>query len=435
MTKAQLVWRQISARPLGSLLTIASVALGVMLVIAILNLRRDLADHYDRPGRGYSIVCGPHGSPLQLVLNAVYHVDESPGLMPYSAWKELAANESVRLAVPYAVGDSFRGHRVVATTEAVFHPAFPVPDSPATDGKFQAGRGFVVDAHALEHAIEDIKAAALGEGSHEHHHHENDVAEAVLGARVARRLKLTLGDQIEPTHGVEGEKAHDHAHLWTVVGILKETDTPIDDVVLINLDSFFRIPEHAGGLIPGTTEVGLSAVLVFPRPGIHKALLLSSLKKRQEFSTAEVSSEIRKFLGIIGGVDGAFLIVALLVVLIGVTSVLVAVWNTMNERRREIAILRALGASRATITGSVVAEAMILVGLGGILGVAMAHGGLWLAADAIKDVAKFEPNPLRILPAEYAVVFGTILAGALAGLIPAIKAYRTDVAENLAPVS
>jgi putative ABC transport system permease protein len=341
----------------------------------------------------------------------------------------------VRLAVPYAVGYSFCGFRVVATTEAVFSPVFPHPRSETTEGKFSSGRGFQVDQHALDHAIEDLKAQLMGESDHAGHHHEGDLYEAVLGAEVARELGLKVGDVIEPTHGVEGGKEHEHEHLWTVVGILRPSSTPVDRVVFINLDSFFRIPEHSGGLIPGTGEIGLSAVLVFPRPGIHKGLLLPALKKRQEFTTAEVWSEVQKLFLIVGSVDGAFLLVAILVVVIGITSVLVAILNTMNERRREIAILRALGASRAKVTGSVVAEATLLVTVGALIGVVLAHVGLAAAAAPIQAVGGFRPMAWRFLTDEVWVVLATALAGALAGLIPALKAYRTDVAHHLAPLS
>jgi putative ABC transport system permease protein len=430
------VLRQIRARPAGSTLTILNVALGVMLVSAILNLREDLVDHFRRPGSGYSIVCGPHGSPLQLVLNAIYHLDESPGLMPFSAWRELEQNPAVGLAVPYAVGDSFRGFRVVATTEAVFAPSFPHPAGATTADKFAAGRGFTVDRHSLEHALEDLRAQLAGEGTdHAHHHHEDDRAEAVVGAEVAARLGLRVGDRIEPTHGVEGEKAHAHEHLWNVVGILKPSGTPVDRVVFINLDSFYRIPDHAGALIPGTAEVGLSAVLVFPRSKVHKALLLPALRKRQEFSTADVATEIHKLFGYVGSVEGAFLIVAVLVVAIGITSVLVSILNSMNERRREVAILRALGARRAFVTLAAVAEAAGLCFAGAVVGIGLAHLGLWLAGPAVAGVSGFVPVAARLLPAEFLVVAATAGAGALAGLVPAILSYRTDVASHLAPTT
>src|SRR6185295_2319218 len=106
-------------------------------------------------------------------------------------------------------------------------------------------------------------------------------AEAVLGATVARQLDIRLGDQIEPTHGVDGAgTAHEHAQFWSVVGILEPTATPVDELVLINLDSFFRIPDHRGGVIPESGKPAISAVVLFPKPGVHKALLLGQLNKR-----------------------------------------------------------------------------------------------------------------------------------------------------------
>jgi len=605
-----LIWRNVKQRGLSSTLTSLSVALGVMLVTGILLLQNEMEQHFRKPGEGYSIVVGAPGSALQLTLNAIYHLDKSPGLMPMRLWPELEANESVALAVPYAVGDSFRGHRVVATTDALFDERFPHPDG-AGEAKLAEGRPFRFDREALfaqleslgalgldedvgaddgpehadedhedggehaeqeegdhagedhgdhpdeghedegehadedegEHADEDHEHAdedhdehdedhdehgedhddgeehgedhdehdehgdgedqddgedhdehddgehtddAHGDGEHadhdddgEHHedhdddehdehdddehddgehddgedHEEHDdehedhgdhdhghegVYEAVLGAEVADRLGIQVGDRIEPTHGIEedGAHAHEHEHLWEVVGIFERTRTPVDDVVFINLDSFFAIEEHMeGALIPGTTEAGLSSILLFPRPGVHKAVLLSSLNRRPDVAVADVSEQIRNLFQIVGSVDSIFLLVAILVVVIGVLSILVAIYNTMNERRREVAILRAIGASRRTVFSAIVGEAVLLTAIGGVAGILLGHLLVAINQARVEEVAGFRPDATTFLPIELVVLGVVLVGGALAGMLPAWKAYRTDVAKNLRPLS
>jgi putative ABC transport system permease protein len=424
LTPSRLILRNLQVRRFASTLTSLGVALGVMLVSAILLLRADLEEHFLGPQEGYSLLVGAPGSALQLVLNTVYHVDQSPGLMPLSVWRELQAHPSTRLAVPYAVGDSFRGFRVVATTEAFFDPRFPHPKAADTAGKFAAGTGFVVDAAALESSLQE-----LGKG----HVEEGPEGKAVVGHEVAEALGLRVGDRIEPTHGVGSSEAHEHEQLWEVVGILRPSGTPIDRVVLISLDSFYRIPDHAGGLVAGTGEPGLSAVVLTPKAGMHKTILLTTLNKRPDIQVASADREVRRLLGIVGRVDRLFLWVSALVVLIAIMSVLVSLYATMRGRRREIATLRAIGAPRWLVFRVVAGEAAVLVVAGAAVGVVLGHVLLAAAAGPVEAAAGFSPNALRLLWEEAAVFAVVCVAGALAGTIPAFEAYRTDVARALNP--
>lgn len=440
MTVLGLVVRSLRQRPLSASLTALSVALGVMLVVAILIVRAEVEESFDRPGKGYSIVVGPPKSePLSLVLNSVFHLGRSTGFMSYGSLAAIEQDPSARLVVPFAVGDAYKGYRVVATTGAVFDRHFPHPAAESAEGKFAEGRPFRFDPEALAEAIDLVRRRAAGNpeaedhGSHHHdHEHPN---EAVLGAEVARRLGIGVGARIEPTHGVEGEKEHSHEHAWTVVGILRPSGTPVDKVVFITLDSFYRIADHAGALIPETGEPGLSAALVFPKPQFHKANLLARLQKRSDLQVAEVATELRRLFEIVGGVQEVFLLVAILVVAIGVVSVMVAIYNTMNERRRELAILRAIGARATTLVSSIVGEAAFLAAGGAIAGLALGHALLWAAGPLIQARAQVAPDPARFHAGELQVLVLVTLAGALAGILPAAKAYRTDVAKNLAPLS
>ena len=443
MSLLGLVIRNLRLRAVSSSLTALSVALGTMLVTAILILQASLTQHYEGPGRGYSIVVGAPGSALQLVLNAIYHVDDAPGLMPMRVWWELAEDDSVALAVPYAVGDSFRGYRVVATSDAFFDRRAPQPAGAGSE-KLADGRPFRFDRHRLDVVLKGL-GASLGpdptpserpDAHPEDGHSPRGPFEAVVGAEVARALGIRVGDQIEPSHGVEGARVHEREHLWEVVGILKPTDTAVDRLVLIPLDSFFSIEDHrAGALLPGTTEPGLSAVLVFPRPGVHKVMLLSRLNRRPEIQVADVHEEVRHLFEIVGSVDVLFLLVSILVVVVGVLSVLVALYNSMNERKREVAILRAIGAPRRWVLGSVVLEAALITALGAAIGVGLGHALVAATAGRVEATAGFRPSALTFVPAELAVIGSVVVAGALAGIWPAWKAYATDVADNLRPTS
>jgi putative ABC transport system permease protein len=428
----QLVRRNLSRHRVGSGLTTLNVALGVLLVSVVLVLRSATAGAFLQPSRGYSLVVGAPGSRLELVLSAVFHRGQSPGLLAVSVLDELERHASTQLAVPYAVGDTFRGFPVVGTSAAFFDPRFPYPRADSSAGKLASGRALHDDRPALRAALASLVAPHAAPGGAAV---LKAVNEAVLGAEVAAELDVRVGDQIEPTHGTEsGTVAHRQRQLWGVVGVLQRTGTPIDRLVLINLDSFFRIGDHAGGVIPETNEPGISAVLLFPKPGVHKALLLSQLDKRTTLQVADVDAEVRALLALVGNVDRVFFAIAVLVVLVGVVSVAVAIYNTLAARRREFAILRILGAGRRTIFGMLMGEAALLSAVGGVLGLCAGHGVVAATAALIEQSAGFRPSAWVLLPEEGIAYVLVVVAGAVGGLLPAFEAYRTDVASSLVAV-
>lgn len=430
----QLVLRNITAQRVGAALTTLNVALGALLIGVVLLLRQATADALLAPSRGYGLVVGAPGSRLELVLSAVFHRAESVGLLDHAVFTELARHPSTELAVPYAVGDSFRGFRVVGTSEAFFHPRFPHPAGVEPDDKLAAGRMFRFSAAALDAALERLAPGGGAKPVDGQAAEDAAVDEAVVGAEVARALDVRVGDRIEPTHGVEGgATAHDEARLWEVVGIMQRTGTPVDELVLINLDSFFRISDHRGGIIPESGRAGISSVLLFPKPGVHKALLLAELAKRSQLSVADVDSEVRRLLGIIGNVDRVFFVIAVLVVLASTLAVAVAIYNTLAARRRELAILRILGAKRRTVFGLIVAEAALLSAMGAAAGLLGAHALVWACAGAIERSVGFRPQAAVLLPEELLALGLVVLAGAFSGLLPAFAAYRADAASQLAP--
>ncbi len=438
----QLLLRNLSQHRVSSGLTALNVALGALLVATVLLLRAATADAFLEPSRGFSLVVGAPGSGLSLVLSSVFHMGKSPGLLEYEAFEELERNPSTQLAVPYAVGDAFRGFRVVGTTDAFFDPRFPYPRADTKEGKLASGRAFHFDREGLRAALSGIERAArarepgaapeakLEEGAQ----HAASPDEAVVGSEVAAALDVRVGDRIEPTHGVEGGgTAHREPRLWQVVGILRSTRTPIDDLVLINLDSFFRIDDHRGGVVPESGKPAISSVLLFPKPGVHKALLLSQLGKRTALQVADVDAEVRGLLRLVGSVDRIFFGIAVLVVLVGILSVAVAIYNTLDARRRELAILRILGARRRTVFGLLVGEATLLSAIGGAIGFAGGHLVVSVAAGLIERSAGFRPTALVLLPEELLAYALVVVAGALGGLLPAFKAYQTDPASRLLP--
>ncbi|MEM1414319.1 MAG: FtsX-like permease family protein, partial [Myxococcota bacterium] len=251
--------------------------------------------------------------------------------------------------------------------------------------------------------------------------------EAVVGAAVAQALGLRVGDHIEPSHGLEdGALAHAHEEVWEIVGVLHQSGTSIDGVVLINLDSFHRIEEHTA-----SAEAGLSSLLVFPRRGVHTAMLLGELRGRSDLQVAQVSAEVRGLLERVGRFDVLFVLAAALSVVLAILSIFTSMLLAIRARRLELGVLRALGMPRARLLGLVVAEGAAVAALGGALGLVAGHALLVATGSWIESLAGFRPDASSVGAAELGVVASVALAGALAALIPGLQAYRVDVATAL----
>jgi putative ABC transport system permease protein len=437
----RLVFRSLAARKGTFVLTALGVALGVMLISSVMALTRQVGQAYSRQGGGIPLVIGAKGSPLQLVLSAVYHLEQSPGLIPFSVLDELRGAPWVQLAVPYALGDLFQGYRVVATDEALFDASFqPVPGAPLS---LASGRPFRVEAGSLRAVLREIEGEHPGEDHPEEGAPEGPLREAVLGAEVTRRLGLSPGDRIEPTHGVEGGKEHAHPELWTVVGTLAPTGTALDRVVFINLDSFFRIEEHRAGGRMEDGRAALSAVLVFPRTATARATMPPVLNRRKDLQVVSPGREIRRLLSLVGDMEVTLLSIAACTAVVGLLSVGLSICHTMAARGPELAVLRALGARRWQVLALLVGEALAQAVSGAILGLLLGRALLFVLQPRIEQGSGValslwrwtpllvEPSSWGALPAEPLLVLSVGVLGAVVGLFPGLLAYRAPVADRL----
>ncbi|MCB9825556.1 MAG: ABC transporter permease [Planctomycetes bacterium] len=437
MSLLALAWRSVRGRPLASALTIVAVALGAALVISLLSLRASTRRSFLEAARGYDAILGPtEGSPLDTVLSTLFHVGESKGTIPFSTWEAVQKDPRVALAVPYALGDSFRGRHIVGTSADLFRALSGADGKPLGEG---------------------IVGALFEEGSYE----------AVVGSAAAASTGLRRGSQFRAAHGVE-VVTHEHEELWTVVGIMRPTGTPADRAIFIPWKTFYSIGGHEEGAealrarraaqagADGEPEgdgdhdgehdheheaddpsaeqtLGMSAIGIrLVSPGLRIAYIAELRQDRDDVDPVQPLEVIHDLLQVVGSVDQVFELLAWAVVIVSGLGILVGLYNTIHGRRREIAILRALGARARHVFVVIVLEALLLVLAGGILGLVLGHFALAAAA----------PELLR----EYAIradiapglrdvaVLGALLGlGLLAGLLPALRGLRTPVARNLQP--
>ena len=396
MTVLTVALRYLRARPLPTLLTIVSVALGVTLAVATLTLARGVRQGFLEGTTDYNLVVGAKASPTQLVLNVVFRMDTATPNISYWTFRHLADDPRVDIAVPIAMGDAFQGFRYVATTPEYFAA------QPWRRRTFALAEGrFARDDPA-----------------------EQPTFEALVGADAARATGLRLGDRF-----YDGEEMAEFP--LTVVGILRPTGSSDDRTIFMSLGSFWAMNEVARKMeVKPLTAVLVRAKRMSDLPALHRALNVSA--ETQAVFPSAVLLEIFNLLRIAEDVLAMILAVVGIVVLV---YVLVSMYGATLARAREIATMRALGARRATIFSMVLIEAGLIALAGGVLGILGGHAVAYAGARALALRGAIVAHPLAIGWLQPVVLATVVGLGTLAGLLPAVLAYRTEVGEHLAPTS
>ncbi len=401
MNLARLSLAYLRAKPLNTALNLVLLALGVATIAFVLLATDQVEERMGRDARGIDLVAGAKGSPMQLILSAVFHLDAPTGNIPLAAAKELARNRAVKKAIPLALGDSYRGFRIVGTTHGyVAHYG----------GEPAAGRLWT------------------------------EPMEAVLGAEAARATGLAVGGEFIGSHGIaEGGEEHGD-RPYKVVGVLKPTGTVLDRLVLGSVESVWFVHTHpekhddpkAVLAALREDEQEITALLIQYASPIAAATLprfVNSTGTMQAASPAFESARLFRMIGV--GVDVLRAFALVLVAAAGL-SIFIALYNAMEERRYDLAVMRMLGASPGKLMRLVLAEAVALALVGAAIGLVLGH----LAAEVVGGMLSAEQQGAitgRTWRAEelwlVALAAGV---GLVAGLVPAWRAYRTDISHTLA---
>jgi putative ABC transport system permease protein len=412
-----LVRRSLTQHALSTLVTVISVALASGLVMSVFSIKTQTYNAFTGGPVGFDAVLGARGSQLQLVLNTVFHLETSPGNIPWMMYQTIQKDPNVELAVPYAVGDNYRGFRIVGVTDKIF-----------SDFEYQKGRRFQVKPGGQFFNPER--------------------REAVIGSFVAQKTGLDVGSKFNPYHGLIFDEKMRHAEEYEVVGVLEPTNSPSDRVIWVPIEWFYRTTGHVlrgkgeiyepkpGEEIPDEHKE-VSAVMLKLKNPQSGFILDQTINKQGKVATLAwpIGRVMAELFDKIGWVNRILAVVAYLVVFIAAGSILASIYNTINERRREFAILRALGARRNTVFSMIVLEATSIAALGSACGYAVYAAILSGVAIAVRAQTGVVLDVLEFHPALLLTPGVMIILGALAGLIPALKAYSTDVATNLAPTS
>jgi putative ABC transport system permease protein len=403
MTLWAIVGKSLRQHALSTGVTASCVALAGGLLMSVWSIEDQSQATFTGVNAGFDAVLGARGSKLQLVLNAIFHLESSPGNLPWADYVDIQENPNVDLAVPLAVGDNYRGYRIVGTTLELFEQSQYAPGK-----RFQVARGGRLFDMALR--------------------------EAVVGSFAARKLGLKTGDTFHPYHGLIFDEKNQHSETYLVVGVLQPSNTPADRVIWIPLEGVQKMSGH-----DPKAEEDISAVLVKLKGGSALAgfqmdTMYNKQGNRLTFAWP-IGQVIAGLFDKLGWFDRVLALICYLVAIVAAASILASIYNSISERRREIAILRALGARRLTVVAAIIMEAASISALGVLTGFAV-YGIIITAVTAVvRAQTGIVLDPLKFEPVLLWAPVALVALGALAGIAPALKAYRTEVAEHLVPFS
>lgn len=439
MSYLSIAWRNMCERPLASFLTGLSMALGVAAVIVVLVIHRVAVEQFEQDAQGYHFIVGGTGGRTELVMSTVYHLGKPLYPISYNYYRKFVDGEYAKYVdavVPYCLGDTFvvgdYKYRAIGTTPDLFEKLRYDGEHPY---EFDEGRNFK----------------------------RENFYEAVIGSAVARQGNIKVGDVVNPTHGLSGDP--DAAHRdFVVVGILAPTNTANDRALYVNMEGFYLLPGHSlsaksersdqtaasNTLEPGAPTVGfdndgatleplpddqreVTSILVKAKGPTEAMQLNLSINKSGSGTQAVPPSEVvaQMLENIVGPVRTVLLVLTALIVLVAAIGILVSIYNSMSDRAHDIAVMRALGASRAAVQSIVLLEAVLLAVLGGLAGWVLGHLMVGLASPYVEAKTGVALDMLAMDPKELIVLPSLVLLAVLAGILPAITAYRTDVAKAL----
>ena len=393
-----------------------SIAMGIALLVAVYSFKEQSQNTFSQAGIGVDAILAPKGSPLQIVLNAIYHLEEMPGKIKWSYFEDVRQERIVSQAIPFVVGHSYGGVRVNAIdpgflTEFEYMPEKTFSFSEKDGGK---GRPF--------------------EKSHE----------AVAGWAAAKKLKIGPGHTFNPVCGVqEDSPVHRTEHI-AFVGVMAPTGTPHDRAIYIPLETFYELEGHPAETVKMGNQKQhreiSGAYLKIKRirkgaihPGIQDLkFAINQSDRNQLVIPAEVMPRLKN---IIGWVDRVLIAIAIILTLLASLFLFFSLLQSLREMRRDLALFRALGATRKSVMGLVISEALIISLFGGILGLALGHWLISLGSHFIKIETGVAFTAAYLSTVDWLIIPGTALLGLLAGLVPGIQAYRLGVLRNLSPVT
>ncbi|MDR1156441.1 MAG: FtsX-like permease family protein [Bacteroidales bacterium] len=393
--------RNIKAKPLTATLSIVLFATGVFIISFLLLAKDQLTTHLEKNVAGINMVAGAKGSPLQLILSTIYHVDYPTGNISYDEARRLGKNPLVARTVPIALGDNYKGYRIVGTT-ADYAALY--------GGTLQTGTLWAADF------------------------------EVTIGAKTAEITGLKVGDRFAGVHGfIETDHIHGE-HRYTVTGIFERTGTVLDQVILTNISSVWRIHEHGGDEeheegeetvhLQDEQDREITALLVFYRNAMGAISLPRYVNRNTNMQAASPAIELNRLFSLMGASIQTIGLIAYLIIFISGLSIFVSLFHAMKERKYELALIRVMGGSKLRIFALVVTEGLTIAVTGFFIGTVLSKAAAFGVSWYTEGTFHYGMDTLGSLK-DFVLLAGSLLIGLLASFLPAIKAMKTDISKTL----
>lgn len=386
-----MAWRNLGSKKLQTLLSASLLAFGVGMVSLLMLSEKQLSQAFERNIKDIDMVLGAKGSPLQLILANVYHVDAPTGNISLSEAEKVIRHPYIEEGIPLAYGDNYRGYRIVGSTEA--YPA---------------------------HYDAECRSGSLWD----------QPFEVVLGHDVAAKTGLTIGSTFFSAHGLQDETDVHTDKTFVVTGILQKNQSVMDQLILCSIQTIWDV--HDG---PATADTAVSrditAVLLKKRNPLA-VLTIPNTIRETNMQVALPAIEINRLTQNFGIGMNTLHTIALLIMILSFASIFISVYDSLLARRYELALMRTMGASPFGLFGSLLLEGGILSAVGSIWGLIISRLGLAVLAQLVADKFHYDLAALALMPSELVLATMAIFVGLIAAAIPGISALRMDISRTLA---
>jgi putative ABC transport system permease protein len=469
MNTFQLSWKNLYYKPLSTLLILVLFSLGVGLISLLLLVENQLRENFEKNLAGVNLVIGAKGSPLQLILSSMYHIDAPTGNITLKEARPFLnpKHPFIDQAIPISLGDNHKGYRLVGTSQDI---------------------------------LKLYKAQVASGNKWERNFEVN------IGANVAKELNMKIGDEFKSSHGFvdDVDMKHDHAQAFKVVGILAPTGSVIDQLLLTTTQSFWLVHEHgeeehqedegeedhehdadhdhdadkghneedhendkhseqeqddhdhkAGEYEEhdheGDDQDHEAALNAIPKPLFEEidsaeitSLLIKfkainfqtlnmqrNINENTDLQAATPAIEIARLYTLMGTGEQVLRLLAAVIIFVAGLSIFISLYSSLKERKYELALMRVMGAAQKKLFFLLITEGILLALMGFVIGTLLSHLGMQLLASFMKDAYRYSFTAFKVLPQEWFLLIGALLFGFIAAVIPAVQASRTDISETL----
>lgn len=408
-------YKNLRTKPLSAVLNLVLFATGIFIISFLLMIKNQFENHFEKNIAGVNLVVGAKGSPLQLILSSIYHVDYPTGNIKLSEAEQLKHNPLVKQTIPLALGDNYQGFRIVGTNH---------------------------DYASLYKG--QLKSGTLW----------NTDFEVSIGAKVAREAGLKIGDRFAGVHGFMAENNDVHNEFqYKVTGIFAETGTVLDQLILTNIGSVWQIHSHhhhhhdgdadeddedhheAGAheehIETPDTAKEITALLVFYRNPMGAVTLPRSINKNTNMQAASPALEMNRLYSLMGVGIQSINLIAYVIMLISGFSIFISLFNSMKERKYELALMRVMGGGKTKLFTIVILEGLLIAIAGFIVGFVLSRVGMLAISSYAESNFHYSMGNLFNMKEDLFLLLVSMVVGFTASLLPAIKAMRTDISKTL----